>query len=73
MADNTYNQDEKGFLIGIANIIQRILSLKTLLSRRITHASQDSNKKFIILLACISAANIALLLAIIYQNKSNNL
>ena len=73
MADNTYNWDEKGFFIGIASATQRILSLEALFFRRITHASQDGNREFITLLACISATSIALLLAIIYQSKSSSL
>ena len=73
MADNTYNWDEKGFLIGIASVIQRILSLEVLLSKRIIYASQDGNREFIILLACISAAGIALSPAIIYQSESSSL
>ena len=73
MADNTYNWDEKGFLIGIASVTQRILSLEALLSRRITHASQDGNREFITLLAYISAAGIALPPAIIYQSESSSL
>ena len=73
MADNTYNWDEKGFLIGIASVTQRILSLEALLSRRITYASQDGNREFITLLVYISAAGIALPPAIIYQSESSSL
>ena len=38
-ADNLYNWDEKGFLIGMVSATQRIMTLEALLSGRITHAS----------------------------------
>ena len=66
MADNLYNWDEKGFLIGMASAIQRIMTLEALLSGRITHASQDGSREFLSLLACICADGSALPPALIY-------
>ena len=43
-ADNMYNWDEKGFLIGMASATQLIMTLKALLSSWITHASQDGSR-----------------------------
>ena len=57
-------------MIGQASATQRIMSLEALESGRITHASQDGNKEFISLLACIGADGIALPPALIYKGDS---
>ena len=72
-ADNLYNWDEKGFLIGMASATQRIMALEALLSSRITHASQDGSREFISLLACICADGSALPPALIYKGDSGTL
>ena len=69
-AENFYNWDEKGFLIGIANQIQRIMSIEALHSGRITHASHDGSREFISLLACIAADGTSLPSALIYQGEA---
>ena len=46
------------------------MSLETLESGRITHASQDGNREFISLLACIGADGTALPPALIYKGDS---
>ena len=68
-ADFIWNWDEKGFFIEQASITQRIMSLETLQLGRITHASQDGSRKFINLLACISASEAFLSLALIYKGE----
>ena len=68
-----YNWDEKGFSIGMASATQRIMTLKALLSGRITHASQDGSQEFISLLAYISATKAALPSALIYKGDSGTL
>ncbi|KAF8853236.1 hypothetical protein BDZ45DRAFT_716637 [Acephala macrosclerotiorum] len=55
-ADNIYNFDEKGFLIGIARTMKRIISLETYKSSRVTKNKQDRNREFISLLACSNNA-----------------
>lgn len=69
-ADNTYNWDEKGFLMGMGSSTQRIMSLEAYESERITHASQDGSREFISLLACISAIGTALPPALIYRGEA---
>ena len=65
-----YNWDEKGFLIGMASVTQRIMTLKALLSGRITHASQDGSREFLSLLAYIYTDKSALPPALIYKEDS---
>ena len=52
-------------------ILQRIMSREAFESGRITRASQDGNREFISLLACISAAGIALPPALIYKGETS--
>ena len=72
-ADKVYNWDEKGFLIGMASAVKRIMTLEALESGRITHASQDGSREFISLLACICANGTALPPALIYRGDSKTL
>ena len=68
-ANNIWNWDEKGFLIGQASVTKRIMSVEALKSGRITHASQDGSREFISLLACISAMGAYLPPALIYKGE----
>ena len=68
-----YNWDEKGFIIGITSITKRIMTLEALLSGRIKYASQDGNREFLSLLACICADGTALPPALIYKSDSGKL
>ena len=72
-ADNTYNWDEKGFLIGHASSTQRIMSLEAYLSGRIRYASEDGSREFVSLLACIGATGKVLPPALIYRGDSGSL
>jgi len=72
-ADNIYNWDEKGFLIGQSNIVKRVMSREALKSRRITRARTDGNREFISLLACIYADGTSIPLALIYKGSSHDL
>ena len=49
------------------------MSVKILKSNKITHASQDENKKFFFLLVCIYVNNITLSPALIYKDDSGSL
>jgi hypothetical protein len=42
-AENIYNWDEKGFLIGQANITKRVISKEALKSSRITKVAIDGS------------------------------
>ena len=57
----------------MASATQRIMTLKALLSSRITHTSQDGNREFISLLTYICANGTALPPALIYQGESGTL
>ena len=70
-ADNIYNWDEKGFILGQATATQRIINREALESGRITRASQDGSREFISLLACISASGTALPPALIYKGDTS--
>ena len=72
-ADNTYNWDEKGFLIGYGGYTKRIMTLKALLNERITHTSQNGNREFISLLACVCANGTRLPPTLIYKGMSGAL
>ena len=69
-ADNTYNWDEKGFLIGQASATQRIMAREAFQQGRITHAAQDGNREFITLLACVCADTTYLPPSLIYKGES---
>ena len=72
-ADCIYNWDEKGFIIGMAAVTKRIMSKKAYESGRIRGASQDGNREFISLLACISAIGKALPPSILFKGDSGDL
>ncbi len=72
-ADNLYNWDEKGFLIGLARTLKRIMTKKLYDSGRIMSVAQDGSREFISLLASIYADGIALPLALIYKGASRDL
>jgi hypothetical protein len=72
-ADNIYNFDEKGFLMGFGRTMKRIVSRDALKSGRITKAKQDGNREFISILACISAIGKWILPLLIYKGDSGDL
>jgi hypothetical protein len=67
------NWDEKGFLIGLARTLKRVMTKKIYDSGRITTAKLDSSREFISLLASICADGTALLPALIYKGASGDL
>jgi hypothetical protein len=71
-AENIYNWDEKGFLLGIASITKCIMSRAALKSSRI-QAQQDGSREFISLLACICANGTSLPPSLIYKGTSYDL
>jgi DDE superfamily endonuclease len=68
-----YNWDEKGFLIGLARTLKRIMTKKMYDSGRITAAKQDGLREFISLLASICANGTKLPPALIYKGASGDL
>jgi hypothetical protein len=71
--ENIYNWDEKGFIIGLINLVYRIMTLKALRSRQITHIMTDSNREFIALIACICANGTSIPVSLIYKGESHDL
>ena len=72
-AENIYNWDKKGFLLGIASTVKRIMSKEALKSGRRRFARQDGSREFISLLACICADGSWLPPSLIYQGESHDL
>lgn len=72
-AENIYNWDEKGFLIGHCGTTKRILTKQAYQQDRVRYAQQDGSREFISLLACACADGTALPPALIYQGASNDL
>jgi len=72
-AENLYNWDEKGFIIGQSRTAKRVMTWSALEKGRIMGANQDGSHEFISLLACISADGKSLPPTLIYKGKSNDL
>ncbi|KAF1974660.1 hypothetical protein BU23DRAFT_461208 [Bimuria novae-zelandiae CBS 107.79] len=70
---NTYNIDEKGFMIGITSRLKRIFDRPLWEAHAVRPAIQDGNRDWISLIACICADGTALDLALIYRSISSNI
>jgi hypothetical protein len=71
--ENIYNWDEKGFLIGLAHALKRIMTQEAYDQFRIRAAKQDGSREFISLLATICADGTKVPPALIYQGVSGDL
>ena len=71
--DDIWNVDEKGFLIGIGLKMRRIMSQKAYKEGRCRQSTQDGNREFITLIACVSALDKALPPTLLYKGKSRDL
>ena len=72
-AENIYNFDEKGFMIGFGRSLKRIISAEALTSGRVTKARQDGSREFITCLACISVIGRWIPLLLVYKGESGHL
>jgi hypothetical protein len=72
-AENIYNFDEKGFLMGFGRSLKRVMAREALKSGRITKAKQDGSREFISILACISAIGRWIPPLLIYKGESGDL
>ncbi|EER23870.1 mariner-Tc1 transposon family protein [Coccidioides posadasii C735 delta SOWgp] len=70
--ENTYNFDEKGFLLGSCHALKHLVSIKALQAGK-SVATQDGSWEFLSLLCSVSADGIALPPALIYQGESRDL
>jgi hypothetical protein len=67
---NTYNMDEKGFMIGVLGRSKRVFSKNSWVKKSVRAPTQDGNKEWITVLACICADGSALPPSLIYRAKS---
>ncbi len=72
-AENVYNWDEKGFLIGLLKTLKRIMSLEAYKSGRVRQAVQDGSREFITCLACVSAIGWLIPATLIYKGELHDL
>jgi len=72
-ADNIYNMDEKGFMIGQVQKSHRIFTKDTYTDQKEAKAGQDGNREWITVLATICADGTALSPALIYKAVSGDL
>ncbi|KJZ69051.1 hypothetical protein HIM_11562 [Hirsutella minnesotensis 3608] len=66
---NTYNMDEKGFLLGVVNRTKRVFSLNQRKQGKLLGASQDGSRSWITLVACVCQDMTSLPPFLIYQGK----
>lgn len=71
--ENTYNMDEKGFLIGFMTKAKRIVSRKQFEQKKIIGNTQDGNREWLTVVACICADGTHLPPGLIYQAKTGNI
>ncbi|KAF6518247.1 hypothetical protein HZS61_002325 [Fusarium oxysporum f. sp. conglutinans] len=69
LAQNTYNMDEKGFLLGVINRTKRVFDVNAKRQGKLLGASQDGNRSWITFLACICQDMTSLPPFLIYQGK----
>ncbi|KID96268.1 DDE superfamily endonuclease, CENP-B-like protein, partial [Metarhizium majus ARSEF 297] len=67
---NTYNMDEKGFLMGVINKTKRVFTLNLKKQGKLLGASQDGSRSWITFLACICQDLTSLPPFLIYQGKA---
>ena len=72
-AENIYNFDKKGFLIGLSRSLKRVMIRAALEQGRITKSKQDGSREFLSILACISAIGKWVLLLLVYKGESGDL
>jgi len=72
-AENIYNFDEKGFLMGLGRIVKRIMTKDALKSGRVTKSKQDGSREFLSCLACISAIGKWIPPLLVYKGDSGDL
>jgi hypothetical protein len=71
-AQNMYNMDEKGFLIGQLSKVRRVFTRNAYEAGRVKHVMQDGNREWITLIATICADGTGLSPGLIYQATSGN-
>ncbi|OCK78032.1 hypothetical protein K432DRAFT_406814 [Lepidopterella palustris CBS 459.81] len=72
-ASNSYNMDEKGFLIGFLKKMRRIYAKTAFDGAKTKHIVQDGSREWITILAAICADGTALAPSMIYQATTGNI
>ncbi|KNG45926.1 pogo transposable [Stemphylium lycopersici] len=70
---DTYNMDEKGFMIGIVGRSKRVFSKSKWESKAVRQSVQDGNREWITLMACVCADGTALPPSLIYPSAENSI
>jgi hypothetical protein len=70
---NSYNMDEKGFLIGVLQKLKRVFNREYFASGKLLGAGQDGNREWVTILACICMDGTYLPPSVIYQALSGNI
>lgn len=71
--ENTYNIDEKGFMVGAVGKQKQIFTKSRYAKKQFRRSLQDGNREWITLLACCCADGSALPLGIIYTANTKNI
>ena len=72
-ADNIWNVDKKGFLIGIGSKMRRIISREAYDQGRYRQTTQDGSREFVTLIACVSTLGDRIPATLLYKGKSRDL
>jgi hypothetical protein len=73
LPNNTYNMDEKGFMIGKIGRSKRVFSRALWESKQVKESLQDSNREWVSVLACIGADGTALPPGVIFEGLHGNI
>ncbi|KAF2621272.1 hypothetical protein BU25DRAFT_404636 [Macroventuria anomochaeta] len=70
-AEHTYNMDEKGFMIGVTTRTKHVFSRRMWEKKEVTATTQDGNRAWVTLVACVCGDGLALPLGC-YDPTSHN-
>jgi len=70
---NSYNMDEKGFMIGVIGNSKRVFTRSQWERKEVTAALQDGSRKWITTVACVCADGTALPLGLIYKSANSTI
>jgi hypothetical protein len=73
LAENTYNMDEKGFMIGQTRRSKRVFSKELYKRKEVRDSLQDGSREWITVLACVGADGSALPPSLIFQAANGNI
>ena len=72
LPENTYNMDEKGFLLGRITKAKRVFPKALKVSRKLLGAGQDGSREWITVMATICGDGTALPPLLIYKSKTGS-